>query len=360
MPNGRPSPEELLRRIEAEEQRYRRGSLKIFLGYASGVGKSFRMLDEGRRRRERGQDVVVGALQPELSEESMRLAKQLEIIPLKQVDGSAVVDIDAILKRHPAVCLIDGLAYDNPPGSAHPHRWNDVQQLLDAGISVITTVNLQFVEERRREVEEIRGKSVDVSIPESFLRQADEIVLVDAPAEECTDDTEVNGLAAEHENKMSRLREIALLLAADVVEHQLGAHLERNGSAAGWATQERILVCLTPRTKTTRMMQRASVIRERFHGELFAISVSQPKLTQEDQEALERNLEEARGLGAEVHIVEGDDAVEAILSFARERGITQIFTGHSIGTGWRSRFLGSNTDRLIRGAKSIDVKLFPH
>ena len=132
----RKTPEELLREIETEEPVRKRGYLKIFLGYASGVGKSFRMLDEARRRRERGQNVVVGAVQPQVPQEVASVLEKLEVIPLKQIDGGTAVDVEALLRRHPAVCFIDGLAYDNPPGSRNPTRWQDIQELLNAGIKV--------------------------------------------------------------------------------------------------------------------------------------------------------------------------------------------------------------------------------
>src|SRR5665213_1977739 len=140
----RRTPEELLQQVQAEEDYERRGRLKVFLGYASGVGKSFRMLDEGRRRRERGQDVVVGAIQPKTAPEIEALLGKLETIPLRETDGVYVMDTPAILKRRPGVCLVDGLAYDNPADSANASRWQDVNELLDAGISVITSVNIQY------------------------------------------------------------------------------------------------------------------------------------------------------------------------------------------------------------------------
>src|SRR5271170_2492459 len=160
----RPSPDELLRRLQAEEEYQHRGRLKIFLGYASGVGKSARMLDEGRRRRQRGQDVVIGAIQSKTPPE---LLQKLDLIPLQTVSGISYMDVDAILKRHPQVCLVDGLAYDNPPGRPNAHRWQDVEQLLRAGVAVITSINLQYVEELREEVQRIQGKRVTVTVPES-------------------------------------------------------------------------------------------------------------------------------------------------------------------------------------------------
>lgn len=181
----RPTPEQLLAQIEQEERRERRGRLKVFLGYAPGVGKSFQMLDEGRRRRERGEDVVVCALQPEYPPEIEAVLQKLEIIPtLKTADGEAI-DLAAVLRRRPQVALVDGLAYENPSDCLNAHRWQDVEQLLEAGISVIATVNLQYLEKHSDEVEHITGKHVSCTIPRGFLdKSADEIVVVDAPATE--------------------------------------------------------------------------------------------------------------------------------------------------------------------------------
>src|SRR5579862_4542709 len=145
---GRKTPEEYLRECQAEEEAAApkgKGHLKIFLGYASGVGKSFRMLDEARRRRERGEDVVVGGMQARVPAEVEPLLRKLEMIPLKTVGQGTAIDVDALIQRHPAVCIIDGLAYDNPPGLRNPTRWKDVQDLLEAGIQVIASINIQYV-----------------------------------------------------------------------------------------------------------------------------------------------------------------------------------------------------------------------
>jgi two-component system sensor histidine kinase KdpD len=359
----RPSPDELLRRLEAEEKYQRRGRLKIFLGYASGVGKSFRMLDEGRRRRERGQDVVIGAIQPKTPPELAEPLKKLELIPLQYGDGIPYMDVEAILKRHPAVCLVDGLAYDNPPGRPNAHRWQDVDELLRAGIAVITSVNLQYVEERREEVERIilNGKRVTVTVPESFLRTADEIEIVDAPAEYCMQQA-AGGVPipqAELEHRLSQLREIALLLTADVVDQQLEDYVERHGVGQAFGTQERILVCMTPKANGPRMMERARLARDRFHGELYVVHVNQHDLDAEAQAALERNLDLARQEGARIRTLEGADPIAAILQFAREHRVTQIYVGHSPAQGWWSRFRKTAADRLIEAAEGIDVKLIP-
>src|SRR6202050_4032540 len=284
----RRTPEELLQQVQAEEEYERRGRLKVFLGYASGVGKSFRMLDEGRRRHERGQDVVVGAIQPKPSREIECVLSKLEVIPLREVDGVAVMDTAAILKRHPSVCLVDGLAYDNPPGSPHSSRWEDVNELLDAGISVISSVNIQYIDELRERVQRITGKIVTQTVPRSFLNSADEIVVVDAPREMCISrDGQMGGGTAGPQQKLSELREIALLLAADVVDKQLEAYLHRNGLPQNFGAQERILVCITPRANAAPMIASGKRNADRFHGDLTVAYVRTPDISANDHDALE-------------------------------------------------------------------------
>src|SRR5581483_3810633 len=317
----RRTPEELLQQVQAEELYERRGRLKLFLGYASGVGKSFRMLDEGRRRRERGQDVVVGAIQPNASPETEALLQKLEVIPLRQVDGVQVMDTDAILKRHPSVCRVDGLAYDNPPDSRHRSRWEDVNELLDAGISVITSVNIQYIDDLRERVQQITGKYVVQTVPRGFLNSADEIVVVDAPPEMCIAREGQLSAGPSPEQKLSELREIALLLAADVVDKQLESYLQRNGIAQTFGAQERILVCITPRANAAPMIASGKRNADRFHGDLTVAYVRQAEISAGDQQALERNLAMARAAHARVEILDGQDPIETLLEYAHEHGI---------------------------------------
>jgi two-component system sensor histidine kinase KdpD len=357
----RRTPEELLQQVQAEEAYERRGRLKVFLGYASGVGKSFRMLDEGRRRHERGQDVVVGAIQPKTSHESECVLSKLEVIPLRIVNGVAVMDTPAILKRHPAVCLVDGLAYDNPPGSPHASRWEDVRDLLDAGISVISTINIQYIDELQERVARITGKIASQTVPRSFLNSADEIVVVDAPPEMCIERSQDDPIGtASPAQKLSELREIALLLAADVVDRQLEAYLQRNGIPQTFGAQERILVCMTPRANARAMVTSGKRNADRFHGDLIVACVRQAEISPDDQQALERNLDIARAARARIEILDGEDPIATLLKFAHEHGITQIFVGHSTHEQWWERFTGTPLDRLIRGANDIDVRVFPH
>src|SRR6476660_4110423 len=148
----RKTPEEFLRECQIEEAAAGKGHLKVFLGYASGVGKSFRMLDEARRRRERGQDVVVGAIQPQVPPAAADLLQKIEVVPLKTIGSGTAIDVEKLIERHPAVCFIDGLAYDNPPGARNPTRWQDVQELLHAGIKVVASINIQYVAELHEQI----------------------------------------------------------------------------------------------------------------------------------------------------------------------------------------------------------------
>jgi two-component system sensor histidine kinase KdpD len=345
MERRRPDPEQVLKQVEAEERRRSRGKLKVFLGYASGVGKSFRMFDEGRRRKLRGEDVVVGATQPRMPPEVEDLVRGFEVITPRGDPGAPAIDVPAVLRRRPRVCLIDGLAYANPPGGKHPQRWQDVEELLAAGITVITSINLQYVKERQNEVEAIRGKVVKDAVPEAFLRTADEIEVVDAPT-----------LAPQ----FSALREIALLLTAEVVDHQLEEYLRRRGIEQIYGTHERILVCITPRSNAALMIRRGRRQADRFHGDLHVVYVQQDQLSPADRHMLEENLACAREANAHVEILEGEDPTASILEFAARQGITQIFVGHSLQTGWMSRWRINPVERFILEADGIDVRIFPH
>jgi two-component system sensor histidine kinase KdpD len=325
----KPTPEQLLQQLETEEEHQATGRLKIFLGYASGVGKSFRMLDEGRRRHERGQDVVVAAMQPpSMSPDVKSIVSALEVIPLKNVGGTAVMDVESILAR---------------------------------GIAVITSVNLQHIEEKRDRVSAITGKLVTETVPIAFLNKADEIVVVDAPPETCMitapDGTSKSRMT---QHQLSELREIALLLAADVVDSQLERYLARHGIEQSWGTQERILVVLSPRVNAERMLGSGSRNRDRFHGELITAHFNRPEWSSEARADVEKGLDLAKQYGSEIVELDGDDMADQVLEFARQRGITQIYVGHKGRESWYEKAFGSPLDKLIRVAEGIDVRVFPH
>jgi len=349
----RKTPEELLRECQVEEAVGGKGRLKVFLGYASGVGKSFRMLDEARRRRDRGEDVVVGAMQPRVPPEVEPILRKLEVIPLKTAGGGTAIDVDALVARHPLVCVVDGLAYDNPPGLRNATRWQDVKDLLDAGIHVIASINIQYVAELRERVEAITGKHVDQTVPLAFIQEADEIEIVDSPSVE-----PMERAPDEHTEKLSKLRELALVVTADVVEHQLNEYLECYGIRQTIGARERILVCITPRANLQAMMETAQIVAKRFHGDLIVAYVKQPNISPEDQSALDVRLAIANAAGAHVEVLQGSDPAEALLEFARSRGITQLFVGHSQRRGL-ARLRGSPLDKLIWEGRGMDVCVFP-
>jgi two-component system sensor histidine kinase KdpD len=355
----RPDPELLLRQVMAQERQAASERLKIFLGYASGVGKTTRMLDEARRRQERGQDVVIAAVHPQLSPDALALLSRLEVIPTRSVSGVEVLDVDAILARKPGVCFIDGLAYDNPPGSRHATRWQDVEELVATGITVITSLNIYHIEELREQAEQITGKRVTQTVPKSFVLQADEIVVVDAPSEMLLARTGEHG-DPERARRLGQLREMTLLLTAEVVDRQLADALHAQGADPVWSAHERILVCITPRANASRMLASGKRNADQFRGDLLVAYVEQPGLGTEAQTQLEAALHEARSLNASVHVLEGDEPIDTILRFARANRITQIFVGHSLQEGFWKRWIGGPLDRLIRGAEGMDVRVFPH
>jgi two-component system sensor histidine kinase KdpD len=355
----RPDPEELLRRVQAEERRERRGRLKVFLGYAPRVGKSYRMFDEGRRRKERGEDVVVAAIQGAITPDIQAILAQIDQVPTLTEHYAGreyqVLDLANIFRRHPEYCLIDGLANSNPPGSRNPERWQDVENLLGRGIGVITAVNVQHIKERQDDVARVTGKRASHSVPEAFLTEADDIEVVDAPPEELLGR---GGQTALDARQLGELRELALVLAANVVDRQLQSYLSAHGIAATWGVQERILVCLTPRSNAAQMLHSGRRNARRFHGALLAAYFEQEDLGPEDRLKLDANLALARELEAEVHCLKGADFVESILQFAREQHITQVFLGHTQrdGSGWFQR---SPIDKLIEEAVDFDLRLFP-
>ena len=359
----RPTPERLLKQVQAEENKRWGARLKIFLGYAPGVGKSYRMLDEGRRRHERGEDVVVGTVQGQQSDDVKALLSTLEIVPSLQTPEGPALDLDAILRRAPQVCVVDPLAAGNPPTSRNSHRWQDVQELLRNGISVLTSINLLHVEEYRAKVQAITGKQTTDTIPKSFLLAADDIVIVDVPADLCLsrlgEKLTSIGISNAQERKLSELRELALLLTAEVVDAQLETYVHAHGIEPVFGTHERFLVCITPDSNATAMIESGRRNKERFQGELHVVYVHRHGLSRDENLRLETYLQAAREAGATTEVLKSDDPIAAITEFAIHQRITQIFIGHSSHENWRDRLFGDPVLRLIRASEGIDIRVFP-
>jgi len=322
------------------------------------------MLDEARRRHERGEDVVVGALQGQRSEEVQALLRNLELIARAESPEGEVVDVEAILHRAPQVCVIDPLAAKNPSGSRNEHRWQDVQEVLRNGISVLTSMNLLHVEEYKQKVQAITGKDTAETIPKSFLLAADEIVIVDVPPDLCLwrqgEKPTATGINNQQERKLSELRELALLLTAEVVDAQLESYVHAHGIEPVFGTHERFLVCMTPHSDALAMIESGKRNKERFQGDLYAVYVCEPGQSRKDGAKIRRYLQTAEQAGATTEVLESDDPIAAIVGFARQNRITQIFIGNSDHQTWRERLFGDPVLRLIRAADGIDVRVFPH
>jgi two-component system, OmpR family, sensor histidine kinase KdpD len=283
---------------------------------------------------------------------------KLEVIPLRKYPGGSGMDVLAIVKRRPAICMIDGLAFNNPSECRNATRWQDARLLVRAGIKVIGSINIQYIEELREQVEAITGKHVTETVPTAFIKSADEIEIVDAPLEESIERSPEQQVDADkRQERYSALREMTLVLAADVVDHQLCEYLEKHGLKQTLGAQERILVCITPRANAHEMIETARVVADRFHGELIVAYVQQAHLSEADNAALEEKLAQARSISAEIKILDGDDPVDSILEFARSRGITQLFIGHSQSP--RKWLQGDPVDKLIRLSHGMDVRIFP-
>jgi two-component system, OmpR family, sensor histidine kinase KdpD len=272
--------------------------------------------------------------------------------------------LDAILRRAPQVCVVDPLAALNPSGSRHSYRWQDVQELLRNGISVLSSVNLLHVEEYKEKVQAITGKNTTETIPKSFLLAADDIVIVDVPPDLCLwrqgEKLTSTGISNSQERQLSELRELALLLTAEVVDAQLETYVHAHGIEPVFGTHERFLVCLTPHSNAPAMIESGARNKERFQGELHAVYVCEPGRSKRDRVKIRRYFDEARKAGASTEILESNDPINAIVEFAHEKRITQIFIGHSAHDTWRDRVFGDPVLRLIRAAEGIDVRVFPH
>jgi two-component system, OmpR family, sensor histidine kinase KdpD len=353
------------------------GHFRIYLGAAAGVGKTYAMLNEGQRRRGRGADVVVGFVECHGRLLTEQLIDGLEVIPRKVVDyrGSRMeeMDLDAVLRRRPKIALIDELAHTNVPGSGrNDKRWQDVLEILGAGIDVITTVNIQHLESIADEVEHMTGAKVRERVPDWVVRRASQIELVDSSPEQLRRRMLHGNIYPKDRvpqalnnffrtDNLIALRELALRFLADEAEEDLLEHLRRHQSRVLWETTERIMVAVTAAPGHDVLLRRAARIASRVKGELDVVHVTAGdarRLGEPDRRSLDRLRELASDVGARWHEIQGDDAARAIASFARQHQITQIVIGSSQRNRWQQLTGGgSNVQRVIKeaGAFGIDV-----
>jgi two-component system sensor histidine kinase KdpD len=371
--DSRPDPDALLSRVRADEQREHRAKLKVFFGFAPGVGKTYRMLQVAQSLAEQGRDVLVGMVETHGRKETMELAEGLALLPRREISyrGKTIeeLDLDAALRRKPSLLLVDELAHTNAPGSRHPKRWQDVVELLDAGIDVMTTLNVQHVESLNDVVAQITHVQVRETIPDSILDRADEIELVDLPPDELLLRLKEGKVylgdaaarAAEHffrRGNLLALRELALRRTAERVDADVLAYRHQHGVDSTWATAERILVCVGPAPASARLVRAARRMAAGLRAPWVAAYVDAPgraPLLPRDSERLETHLQLAASLGATVARLSGVRASEAILAHARKHNVTRILIGKPTHSRLRDLLRGSMLDEIVRGSGDIDV-----
>jgi two-component system sensor histidine kinase KdpD len=374
MVDARPDPDELLRRVAEEERQSKRGKLTIFFGAAPGVGKTYAMLEVARAEMEQEKrDVVIGVVETHGRYETAALVLGLELLPLRTVTYRGVevheFDLDAALERRPDLILMDELAHTNAEGSRHPKRWQDVEELLDAGIDVFSTMNVQHVESLNDVIAKITGIVVRETVPDSMLEQANELKLVDLPPDELLErlrDGKVYVPAQAQraiqnffrKGNLIALRELALRHTAERVDAQMRDYRRAQGIEQTWAVAEQILVAVGPSPFSARLVRAARRMAGALHARWFAVFV-EPRggrqLSAKARASLSRNLRLAEQLGAEAVTLSGEDATEEILRFARERNITKLIIGKPSAHRFRDRFSVSLVDRIVRNSGDIDV-----
>ena len=369
----RPDPAKLLAKLQIEDKRvhHSRAVLRVYLGAAAGVGKTFAMLNEGRRRHDRGADVVIACVRTHDRPLTMKAAEGLERVPPRIIssrDGTyEEMDVEAVIVRRPAVALVDELAHRNAPGSRHAHRWEDVQELLEAGVTVITTVNVHELESLCGRAAQIIGAPVVETVPDWVIDQADDIELIDMapdalrarmrhgnvwPAERA--EQELAGSC--RREVLAALRELALRRTAREVDDQLSNYM-REHALAGWKVDERMLVCIDHRPLSKILLQRAAFMSRRLKCPALAVHVRRSRLSPRDGAALAENLRLAKELGVEVHELDAGRAPEAIAQFAIEQRVSQLIVGHSRRSRWYEFLHGSLVQELLRRLPDIDVRV---
>jgi two-component system, OmpR family, sensor histidine kinase KdpD len=368
----RPSAEAMLERIRRQAGAGARGRLRVYLGMAPGVGKTFAMLNEGRRRNERGTDVVAGFVETYNRPKTIEAIGDLEVIPRKKIEYKGVVleemDTDAVIARKPQVALVDELAHTNAPGSRNEKRWQDVQELLDAGITVISTVNIQHLESLADIVQTITGVLVRERIPDSVIEDADEVEVVDMSAHALRQRIRHGNVYPKEraeqaldsffrEGNLNALRELALRQVATNVEQDLEEYMRDHHIDEAWPAGERVLACVNGGPESQRVLRRAWRLADRLQADLIAVFVEPPGWEKEPEDrrrTAEQNLTYARELGAEVVQVQGADIVETLRNVAHEKNAASIVIGRTQGRG--KGFLGrSIQDRLLQLADEIDI-----
>ena len=371
--DDRPDPDALLATVKAEETRAVRARLKIFFGAAPGVGKTYAMLQEAQRARQSGDDVVIGIVETHGRPETEQLVAGLTVIPRRSISHRGValseLDLDAALARKPARILVDELAHSNAPGSKHVKRWQDVLELLDAGIDVHTTVNVQHIESLSDVIQQITGVRVRETVPDLLFERADEIELVDISPDELLERLAEGKVYVPEQaqraiqnffqkGNLLALRELALRRTAARVDAEVIAYRKQHGISSPWPTSERILVCVGASPASERLIRATKRIAEGVHASWAAAHVEvlgAPPLGERDRERVESHLRLAEALGGEVVRLAGSTVASVLLDHARQTNVTRIVAGKPTHSRWRDLVRGSLLDSLIRGSGNIEI-----
>ncbi|HEY5468664.1 MAG TPA: universal stress protein [Coriobacteriia bacterium] len=349
-----------------------RGCHKIFLGYAPGVGKTFTMLSEAQRRHGRGEDVVIGFVEPHRRPETIALMDGLEAIPTKKIEyrGTVLEEMDtaAIIARHPQWVLVDELAHTNAPGAAHEKRWQSVDEILDAGINVISTVNVQHFESLNDTVAQITGVQVRETVPDRLLDEADEVVLVDITPEALVNRLNRGVIYAPEKvptalanffrrGNLVALRELALRRTADEVDDDLTQFIQEHDVDKTWGVNERVLVAVTPRPLGSKLIRRGYWLARRMNGRFWVLYVRPPgvSLSSKEEQILEDLKLLTLDLGGEVVETVGADPAGAIIDFATKNQVTYVVMGQSARSRMDEVIRGSVISRIMRETRNVDI-----
>jgi two-component system sensor histidine kinase KdpD len=369
----RPDPDALLKEVEREEEK--RGRLKIFLGYAPGVGKTYAMLNEAHVLKKRGEDVVVGVVETHGRIETEALLRDLEMIQRQRVEYQGIVlgelNLDAILTRRPAVVLVDELAHTNAPGSRHPKRYQDVEELLDSGIDVYTTMNVQHFESLNDVLEKITGIRMQETLPDTFLDRADEVQVIDIPLEELFERLKEGKvyIPPQAERAMQNffqrgnlvaLRELMLTHVARKIDTELLNYMRAKAISGPWPAGERVMVCIAPSPYAKQLLRKGYSIAKDAHAEWYAVYVSTPALKEmsdKDKAYIAEALNLADELGAKIVTLTGTDVANEILRFAREFNINHIVIGKPLHSMLLGLWKGSPASRLLHTPSEFELHL---
>jgi len=371
MREGRHEPDELLKSVQPENTK--KAKLKIFLGASAGVGKTYAMLSEAHEQAKMGLNVAIGFVESHGRDETLALTHGLPQIPLQKINYRNItlseVNVDAIIAAHPDLVLIDELAHSCAPGSRHTKRWQDVEDVLSAGINVYTAVNVQHLESLNDVVVRVTGVRVSETVPDSFFDRADAIEVVDIPPAELQQrlsagkvyiaekiDQALEGFFKT--SNLTFLREMALRRAADKVDAEMQKLRAEQGAKSLWVARERVVVCVAPNSLANRVVREAARLGAATHAELIAVSVESDRQiarTEEDHSSAEIALSLAGQLGMEVVRLQGHDIVSEIVTLANRRNANLIVVGKPIRPRWRELIFGSVVDELVRRSGDVDV-----